>query len=223
MSAETLTVPTPPVEHPPAEPTAGQRERLVDATLRCVARWGVAKTSLDDVAREAGVSRATLYRLFPGGRDALFDAVVGAEIERFFREVSGRLETATTLEDLLVAGIHESGRRVLGHPALQYLLAHEPEIVLPKLAFHGFDGVLRVVGDFAAPCLGLPVTQVPGQSCSSPITACTTNSWGSATRSSRGSPLEPGSSTSPTGSPPVPSVEVPRPCGTPWRTCPMAR
>src|SRR5438477_8418820 len=157
MSAETLTVPTPLAGHAPVEVHAvdQQRARLVGAALRCVARWGVAKTSLDDVAREAGVSRATLYRLFPGGRDALFDAVVGAEIERFFREVSGRLETATTLEDLLVAGIHESGRRVLGHPALQYLLAHEPEIVLPKLAFHGFDGVLRAVGDFAAPYLGL--------------------------------------------------------------------
>src|SRR6266851_644407 len=58
--------------------------RMVDATLRCIARWGVAKTTLDDVAREAGCSRATVYRLFPGGKDGLLDAVARTETERFF-------------------------------------------------------------------------------------------------------------------------------------------
>ena len=67
--------------------------------------------------------------------------------------MAARVGGAATLEDLLVAGISESGRRLAGHDALRYLLAHEPEIVLPKLAFHGFDAVLRVVGDFAAPLL----------------------------------------------------------------------
>ena len=38
---------------------APQEARLIDATLICLARWGVAKTTLDDVARQAGCSRAT--------------------------------------------------------------------------------------------------------------------------------------------------------------------
>jgi len=42
-------------------------QRMVAAAVRCVARWGLAKTSLDDIAREAGSSRATAYRVFPGG------------------------------------------------------------------------------------------------------------------------------------------------------------
>ena len=53
-----------------------QDKRIVDATLRCVGRWGLAKTTLDDVAREAGCSRATVYRLFPGGKDSLFGTLV---------------------------------------------------------------------------------------------------------------------------------------------------
>ena len=36
-------------------------ERLLDAAASCYARFGLAKTTAEDVAREAGVSRATLY------------------------------------------------------------------------------------------------------------------------------------------------------------------
>ena len=130
-----------------------QEERVVDATLRCVARWGVAKTSLDDVAREAGLSRATVYRLFPGGRDGLLEVVANVEIARFFAAVVDRLEAADDLEDLLVAGMSEAGRRIVEHDALQFLLAHEPEVVVPKLAFRQLDGVLRTAAAIAAPYL----------------------------------------------------------------------
>ena len=34
------------------------QNRVIAATLRCMARWGITKTTLDDVAREAGLSRA---------------------------------------------------------------------------------------------------------------------------------------------------------------------
>ena len=54
---------------------------------RCIARWGVAKTTLDDIAREAGVSRATVYRTLPGGKDRLLAVVLDHEVGRFFHEV----------------------------------------------------------------------------------------------------------------------------------------
>ncbi len=50
-------------------------DRVLDAARRCVDRWGLSKLTIDDVAAEAGVSRATLYRLFPGGKDVMFDAL----------------------------------------------------------------------------------------------------------------------------------------------------
>ena len=43
-------------------------QRILAATIRCVSRWGVGKTTLDDIAREAGCSRATIYRVVPGGK-----------------------------------------------------------------------------------------------------------------------------------------------------------
>ena len=50
----------------------------------CLARYGTAKTTVDDIARQAGVSRATIYRVFPGGRDEILAAVVDTEVARLF-------------------------------------------------------------------------------------------------------------------------------------------
>ena len=55
-------------------------QRLLEATLACLARHGIAKTTLDDVAREAGVARATLYRYFPGKQALLADIARVAHI-----------------------------------------------------------------------------------------------------------------------------------------------
>jgi AcrR family transcriptional regulator len=80
----------------PAE--TGTRARAIDATLRCFARYGANKTTIDDVAREAKCSRATLYRAFPGGKDELVGAVVRSEVRRFFGGLTGRLAGITELE-----------------------------------------------------------------------------------------------------------------------------
>src|SRR3954465_4504351 len=100
-----------------ARPTASAlaapplEERIVDAALRCIARWGVAKTTLDDVAREAGCSRATVYRVVPGGKDGLVETVVTTEASRFFAALAERLDAVADqgLEELLVAGMTEAG------------------------------------------------------------------------------------------------------------------
>lgn len=136
----------------PREVEPGER-RVLDAALRCVARWGIAKTSLDDIAREAGVSRATVYRLFPGGKETLLDAVVADQLGHFFADLGARLEATDTLEDLLVAGITTASRALRSHAALQFLLAHEPEAVLPHVAFGRFDTVLGAAAGFLAPWL----------------------------------------------------------------------
>ncbi len=139
----------------PVVPQLGLQERIVDATLRCIARWGVGKTTLDDVGREAGCSRATVYRVFPGGKDGLMESVTNVELGRFFAGISRRLDDVADqgLEALLVAGMSEAGRRLLEHPALQYVLLYEPEAICPQLAFAQMDVVLRTAAEFATPWL----------------------------------------------------------------------
>jgi AcrR family transcriptional regulator len=51
------------------------RQRVLAAALELVGRGGLGRLSMDEVAAAAGVSRASLYRLFPG-KPALFRALV---------------------------------------------------------------------------------------------------------------------------------------------------
>jgi AcrR family transcriptional regulator len=128
-------------------------DAAVDAALRCIARWGVAKTTLEDVAREARTSRATVYRAFPGGKDALFAALADRELGRLEHAVATAIVGAGDLEDALVAAIGSVARHLDAHTAFQYLLVHEPGFVLPHLAFHQLDALLARVRAFGAPLL----------------------------------------------------------------------
>ncbi len=139
------------LDHRAPTEAAAPDDRVIEAALRCIARWGLAKTTVDDVAREAGVGRATLYRLFPGGRDALLEAVVAREVDGLLRHLDAAAAAASTLEDIVVACLVEVAGALAGHPALQFLLAHEPESVLPYLAFGRLDTLLERASALGAP------------------------------------------------------------------------
>ena len=132
----------------------GISDALADAALRCIARWGLTKTTLEDVAREAGLSRATVYRALPGGgKDALFAALADRELTRLEGAVTAAVDATDDLEDAIVAAVTTVARHLDGHPAFQFLLAHEPGLVLPHLAFHRLDAVLARVRAVGGPML----------------------------------------------------------------------
>jgi AcrR family transcriptional regulator len=92
------------------------------------------KTTMEDIAHEADLSRATLYRAFPGGRDEVLDAVVTWEVARFFLRVreaihADELDTVAVLEEGLVAA-HDALEH---HDLLQRLLRDEADQLLPPL------------------------------------------------------------------------------------------
>lgn len=57
------------------EPDPGSRQRVLVAAAGLIGRDGLAALSMDELATTAGVSRASVYRLFPG-KPALFEAVI---------------------------------------------------------------------------------------------------------------------------------------------------
>lgn len=119
-----------------------QRDRLLDGALELVGRWGVSKTSMTDVAREAGCSRATVYRAFPGGKQELFTALTRRELAEAVREVIGAFELGDDLGDSLTRALVVAARLVEDHTAARHVLENEPELILPYLGF-GRVGVLH--------------------------------------------------------------------------------
>src|SRR5438309_9985236 len=86
------------------EPETGARERILEGALDMIGAAGLTALSMDELAAQAGVSRATLYRLFPG-KSAL---------------VTGVLRTYSPLEP--VTSLVDSIR------------AHPPAVVMPQIA-----------------------------------------------------------------------------------------
>lgn len=134
-------------------PTGDLQDRVIAALLRCICRWGLGRITVDDVAREAGVSRATLYRAFPGGRDVVFETVLRHELARLLADMTDSLEAADDLEDLVVTAHLDAARFLREHEALNAVLAREPELLMRALARHRLDPVLSVASAFLTPLL----------------------------------------------------------------------
>jgi AcrR family transcriptional regulator len=114
-------------------PAHDTRTRLLEATYGCIARDGIAATSLEEAARAAGVARATHYRYFPGGREELLGAVITWETVRFFWRLAEAVADAPDLATLLIDGIVFAHRAIEEHDVLQRLLGTEPELLTPQL------------------------------------------------------------------------------------------
>lgn len=66
-------------------------EVALDAAAACYLRIGVAKTTASDIAREAGISRATLYRRC-GSHETIFLAVLNRESEAMAVDARAHLQ-----------------------------------------------------------------------------------------------------------------------------------
>lgn len=135
---------------PAASPLEGGiGDRIIDAALACYGRSGVTRTTVEEIAAEAGLSRATLYRTFDG-RSGVRLAVVRREAFVFLAAVEERLREARSLEDVVVAVFVDAAAARRGHAVLQMMLEAEPELVLPTVV--GPESpVLRVGAAFLAP------------------------------------------------------------------------
>jgi AcrR family transcriptional regulator len=123
------------------------RRRIVEAATACLDRAGLAKTSLSDVAAEAGVTRQTVYRYFPGLKDIL-RAVALAGVEEFAGRMERHLATFGTAAEAAVESVVFAVRTLPGEPHMGLLLqAGEADFftdgVISPLAFSYGARILR--------------------------------------------------------------------------------
>ena len=129
------------------------RQRIVVAAYGCVARRGVAKTTVEDIARGAGLSRATVYRAFPGGRDDVIDATVAWATLEFFARLYEHIRDASGLEEMMEQGIAFAHRAIVEHDVLQRVMQTEPDRLLPALTVESNrvrEGIAEVLAPYLA-------------------------------------------------------------------------
>lgn len=122
--------------------------RVLDSSRELFCRIGISRTTMDDVAKAAGVSRITVYRRF-ANKDALIEQVVRREFRRYFDQFLQDIKQATTAADRVVIGFVSSLRAIRGNELIGGLMAAEPSAVVPSLV--GDEGrTLATVREFIA-------------------------------------------------------------------------
>lgn len=105
-----------------ASPPAAGRARMLDAAESCLQRFGLAKTTIEDVAQASELSRATVYREF-GNRDGLLLAVATRDAERTASDAERYLRRFEDVGSWIVEGMLFCLREIPQRPVLSQFLA----------------------------------------------------------------------------------------------------
>lgn len=119
------------------------REQILAAAVEAATVHGLSKLSMGDVAKQAKLSRQTLYRHFPN-KDALIAEVVLAETDALITRVVAAGRVHEDPEDALAAGLLTALHAAREHPLLDRLIRTEPEALLPLLITDGGPVMARV-------------------------------------------------------------------------------
>jgi AcrR family transcriptional regulator len=119
------------VRHISDTPVALPTEVLA-AVRDCVLAVGVRRTTLTDVARRAGVSRMTIYRLVPDVETLLLELMT-RDLGALLMAVDGEVSRRRTARSRLVASMVGVARRLPEEPLFRRVLEVDPELLLPYL------------------------------------------------------------------------------------------
>lgn len=110
---------TPEPAHTAAQEEA--RRRILAGAIRSIARHGLERSSIASTAREAGMSRQTVYAYYANREDLLRDAITTAALE-LMDEVVQKAAGATSAADFLVELTVRVIQGVRRHPAISSML-----------------------------------------------------------------------------------------------------
>ncbi len=113
--------------------TEAAADRILDAAEQLFTRQDPGSVGMNEIAKAAGCSRATLYRYFEN-RESLRNAYVARETHRLSESIGGRLTAISDPRERLVTGILTTLRLVRESPALSAWFATTSGPLGPELA-----------------------------------------------------------------------------------------
>src|ERR1700756_4385375 len=120
------------------------RERILEVAKEAFTRSG-ANTSLDDIAKEAGVGPGTLYRHFPT-REELLEAVYRSEVEKLAAAERKFAETMPPLEALrawMLLFVDYIATKKIIAPALNAMLGEHSKVI--EAGYAQIQGAIRAL------------------------------------------------------------------------------
>jgi AcrR family transcriptional regulator len=152
-SAELLTLPVL-AERLPLPPDPSLNPTL-DAATECLARHGISKTTLSDIAREMGVAPSTVYRKV-GSVDNVAMLVFAREAHRFLERVPATMAKATGPQ-AITALMADAITTLKEHPVTKKVLRDEGDW-MGRMVTRQLDDLLAQGVEVAAPLLAASMT-----------------------------------------------------------------
>lgn len=125
-----------------------RRDQILEAANECFTQLGIQRTSVQDVARKASVSRGTVYRYFED-RNVLIDAAIEFGAQRFYREVASAMARKATLAEQVGAMAETHARILLDHRTRNRLMADDAELMRHMIS--DGDTAVRRTTEFLEP------------------------------------------------------------------------
>lgn len=134
---------------PPAT-RAVARDFLLDAAEVCLEETGLAGTTMEGIARRAGVSRATVYRYF-SSREFVVSGVILRAAERYLQRISRRITEHTDLGAAIVDFVDVTVRAAQREPTIGLLFGSDDELAGVGLAEGTSVALFDLVAEFLRP------------------------------------------------------------------------
>jgi len=110
------------------------KARLCEAALECVIRIGYAKTTMSDIAKQAGAARPTLYKYFKNKTEIIFAAIDAAAFT-FAESVVEHARQFATIEERVIETIIVVVTELPKHRYLSLILGDDCPVDLRARAF----------------------------------------------------------------------------------------
>lgn len=124
------------------------KQEILDCARELYIEYGLRRTTMEDVAKRAGIGRATLYRRF-SDKEQLFQAVIMRDAQRDLTLIQSAIGKQKTFLDGLIEAFVLAVGLLHNNPLLSRLLTTEPDTVLPFLTI-GFQSVMSFTRVFIA-------------------------------------------------------------------------
>jgi len=141
----------PNVTRAPVDSTEETRSRIKQAALRCVERYGLAKTGLGDIAKEAGCARQTVYNHYPDAH-AVVAAALFDTSATFVAELRTAIRSFDSAGDRVLEAMRFCLARLPNEPMLQLITTPEGA-PFARLEVFGSEPTWALLRSVAAECL----------------------------------------------------------------------
>lgn len=130
-------------------PRVTESNSVLDAAARRLASHGIAGTTVDDVAAEAGVSRATVYR-YIGGKDEIVQGVIGREAKEVLARLEKVIVSSTTTDRAIADTVSTALLAIAESPLLARLMTTDLSETLPFITIRSAELVDGIVSTLSS-------------------------------------------------------------------------